>query len=450
MPHFLEERIFHRKMTRRDFLWLASVSTASIVVPGCAVNPVTGERQLMLVSERQEIQADRENAPHQFSADYGSLQDQALNNYISEVGQGMVALSHRPQMPYSFRGVNATYVNAYAFPGGSIAATRGILVALKNEAELAGLLGHELGHVNARHTAARMSKNMLIGTTLALGTAVISSSKKYKKYAQIVSLVGQISAGALLAHYSRNDERQADALGMQYMTKANHNPQGMVGLMELLNTISKHKPNVIETMFATHPMNTERYQTAKMRAEQSSKKLPLNRDRYMDHTAKLRRMKKAIEAMQQGEKEMAKERFHQASRQFKKALKRAPKDYAALIMMTQCQLAQEKPELARKYVAQAKQVNPTEAQAYHLSGIAHMMKNSFSSAYQDFDAYEKKLPGNPNTIFLKGTALEGMQNKQDAATEYARYLKMIPQGEQAEYALQRLVNWGYVKSPQKK
>jgi len=448
MSHHLEERLYQHKMTRRDFLWLASVSTASIALPGCAVNPVSGESQLMLMSETEEIQVDKENSPHQFSADYGTLQDKALNNYVSEVGNRMAAISHRPNMPYSFQGVNATYVNAYAFPGGTIAATRGILLSMKNEAELGGLLGHELGHVNARHTASRMSKTMLVGLSLNLGLAVMSTSQKYGQYIQLAGLVGQLGAGMLLAHYSRSDERQADALGMEYMTKAGHSPQGMVGLMELLNTMGKHKPNVIETMFATHPMSSERYQTAKESADTeygAMKKLPLNRDRYMDNTAKLRRMKKSIEAMQQGEKEMAKEQFRPAEQHLKTALKRTPEDYTALVMMGKCQLAQEKTNQARQYLALAKQVYPAEAQAHNLSGITNMMNKRFSAAYQDFDAYEKRLPGNLNTIFLKGNALEGMQNKRAAAAEYARYLKLNNQGDQAQHALQRLVDWGYAK-----
>jgi len=448
MSHHLEERLYQHKMTRRDFLWLASVSTASIALPGCAVNPVSGESQLMLMSETEEIQVDKENSPHQFSADYGTLQDKALNNYVSEVGNRMAAISHRPNMPYSFQGVNATYVNAYAFPGGTIAATRGILLSMKNEAELGGLLGHELGHVNARHTASRMSKTMLVGLSLNLGLAVMSTSQKYGQYIQLAGLVGQLGAGMLLAHYSRSDERQADALGMEYMTKAGHSPQGMVGLMELLNTMGKHKPNMIETMFATHPMSSERYQTAKESADTeygAMKKLPLNRDRYMDNTAKLRRMKKSIEAMQQGEKEMAKEQFRPAEQHLKTALKRTPEDYTALVMMGKCQLAQEKTNQARQYLALAKQVYPAEAQAHNLSGITNMMNKRFSAAYQDFDAYEKRLPGNLNTIFLKGNALEGMQNKRAAAAEYARYLKLNNQGDQAQHALQRLVDWGYAK-----
>ncbi len=445
MSYHLGDRVYKRKMTRRDFLWLATLSTAGVVT-GCAVNPVTGERQMMFITEDMEIGLDQENSPHQFSSDYGPVQDQSLNNYLAQVGNDMATRSHRPNMPYSFRVVNATYVNAYAFPGGSIATTRGILLELENEAELAGLLGHEIGHVNARHTAERMTKGILIQGLIAIGTAYVES--KDEKWAPLAAGLGNIAGGALLAHYSRDDERQADDLGMEYMTRANYNPEGMVGLMDVLRSMSDHKPNVIEMMFATHPMSEERYQTAKNSTEtkyQFGKDFPLHRERYMDNTASLRKMKNAIEAMQDGEKEMVKERFAEAEKHFGSALRQAPNDYAGLLMMAKCQLAQNKYDRARRYAKLAKEVYPTEPQAHHLSGITELAKNDFGSAYEDFDNYEKMLPGNPNTIFFKGVSLEGMQRRQQAAEEYSRYLQVIDQGEQAKHAYRRLVEWGYIK-----
>ena len=159
-------------LTRRDFMKLGTLAAAGCLT-GCAVNPVTGASQLMLMNEGQEISVDLENSPHQFSADYGQLLDGSLNGYIQRVGLGLSKLTHRPQMPYSFRGVNANYVNAYAFPGGSIAVTRGMLLKMDNEAELAALLGHELGHVNARHTASQMSKGMLTQILAAGAVAAV-------------------------------------------------------------------------------------------------------------------------------------------------------------------------------------------------------------------------------------------------------------------------------------
>ena len=160
MPNHPSNTSRLRQLTRREFMWLSSLAAAGYVF-GCATDPVTGKKQFMLVSEDTEVQIDKQYSPLQFSSDFGEVQDSQLNRYVSQIGNKMAASSHRPHMPYSFRVVNATYVNAYAFPGGTIAATRGIMLSLDNEAELASLLGHELGHVNARHSAEQMSKGQL-------------------------------------------------------------------------------------------------------------------------------------------------------------------------------------------------------------------------------------------------------------------------------------------------
>jgi len=432
-------------ITRREFMWLTSMSAAGIMV-GCVADPVTGRKELMLVSEDQEIRIDQQHSPHQFSSDYGPLQDKALNNYVDRTGQKIAALTHRPDMPYSFRGVNATYINAYALPGGSIAITRGILLALENEAELAALLGHELGHVNARHTAEQMSKGVL--TNALLSGVSAHAGAQSSTLGQLASQLGMLGAGALLASYSRDNEREADDLGLEYMVKTGYNAEGFVGLMDMLRSQSKHKPNAFELMFATHPMSDERYHTAVDAVHsqyRSSKNKPLYRERYMDNTAKLRAIKGAIEAMQKGEKEMAKKNYAEAETYFKKALKQAPNDYAGLLMMSKCLLAQKKNDQAKEYAEKAKKVYPQEAQACHLAGFAKIRLKDFDSAYQEFVHYDKMLSGNPNTLFYKGLSLEGMQRVKEAANEYYQYLQVVNQGEQAKHAYKRLVEWGYIK-----
>jgi len=432
-------------MTRRDFLWLLSMSTAGLA-SGCAASPVTGKPQLMLVSEEQEIQIDRQYCPFQISADYGQVQDKALNDYVNQVGRNVAARTHRPSMPYSFRVVNATYVNAYAFPGGSIACTRGILLSLDNEAELAALLGHELGHVNARHTAQQMSKGVL-SQAIVGGLSVLAGTKG-TIFGQIASQLGTIGAGALLASYSRENEREADALGMEYMVKTGYSPKGMVGLMDILRSLSKHKPGAIELMFATHPMSDERYQTAVETSRTkypSAQNLAVHRERYLDNTSRLRSIKGAIEEMQKGEQEMARQKFGEAETYFRNALKQAPDDYAGLVMMGTCHLIQKKNADGLHYLEKAKGVYPQEAQAYHLSGFAKLQTKDFAGAYRDFSTHEKLLPGNPTTIFFKGLAQEGMQNRPEAAKEYHRYLQIVHEGKYAQHAYRRLVEWGYYK-----
>ncbi|MDY0312007.1 MAG: M48 family metalloprotease [Desulfobacterales bacterium] len=432
-------------LSRRRFLQLATLSAAGLAA-GCAVNPVTGQSQLMLVSEDQEISIDRQNSPHQFSTDYGVCQDGNLNRYLQQTGQRLAAHTHRPRMPYRFNCVNATYVNAYAFPGGSIAATRGILLTLENEAELASLLGHELGHVNARHTAQQMTQGTLI-QTLVGGLAAVAGTQG-QLAGQLAGQLGMLGAGALLAGYSRDNEREADDLGLQYMTAAGYGADGFVSLMDKLRAMNRHNPSAIELMFATHPMSQERYQTAVAQVQgryAAARRQPIYKERYMDHTAGLRRMRGAIEAMQEADRLMAKEQYANAANSLQTALRQAPSDYTALAMMAKCQMALQRPAEALRYAESAKQVYPQEAQARYLAGFTRLQQKQYENALADFNAYARLLPGNPNTSFFQGLSLEGMQRRSEAARAYTSYLKAGGQGNPAQHAYNRLVQWGYVR-----
>ncbi|WP_155316690.1 M48 family metalloprotease [Desulfosarcina alkanivorans] len=433
-------------LSRREFLIMTSMAATGLAV-GCAANPVTGRSQFMIMDEKQEIAIDRQQSPHQFSSDYGTVQDRLLQGYIEASGKRLTANTHRTHMPYNFHCVNANYVNAYAFPGGSIACTRGILLELDNEAELAALLGHELGHVNARHTAASMSKAQLANLAVG-GLAVITGAAAGSGAGNLAGQLGQLGSGALLASYSRDNERQADSLGMDYMTRSGYGPQGMVGLMEMLNSMNQHKAGVTDLLFATHPMSSERYRTSVRQATNDYRQYdgqPLYRERYMDNTAALRSIGGAIRLMQDGEGAMPKEQYSQAEGLFEQALGQAPDDYTGLLLMAKCQLVQKKDRQAEGYADRAKQVYPQEAQAYHISGITKIRNQKFDAAYEDFSIYERQLPGNPNTVFFKGLSLEGMEKVEPAARAYNTYLQQVQQGKQAQYAYQRLKEWGYIQ-----
>ena len=437
-----------RGMERRQFLWLMSAAGVGLgtgVLHGCATDPVTGESVLVGMTPAQEVGVDKQQSPHQFSADYGPVQDAGVNEYLSGVGQQLAGVSHRPDRPYSFRAVNANHVNAYAFPGGSIGITRGILVETENEAELAGLLGHEVGHVAARHAAEQAGKTM-VAQAAVMGGAVYASSKK-AGLGNVVAALGSVGAGALLAHYGRNAERESDALGMEYMTRAGHNPEGMAGLMDVLRSKSKSRPSAMELMFSTHPPSEERYETARRRAEEEYAQFasaPFNRERFMDETAPLHRIKPTILEEQKGEREMGGNAFDAAESHFRTAVQMTPDDYTGNVLLGKSLMAQERVQEAKNYFERAKNIYPQEAQAHHLSGLAKLHGGNYASAYEDFDRYEGLLPGNPNTVFLKAVTLENLQQRDAAAQEYYRYLQTVNQGEAAEYSFARLKQWGYL------
>ncbi|WP_250645598.1 M48 family metalloprotease [Salidesulfovibrio onnuriiensis] len=430
---------------RREFLKLTGVGALALVA-GCAKNPVTGESQFMLVSEEQEIALDKQASPYQFSNDYGAVQDAALNKYVSGVGMHLASTSHRPQMPYNFRCLNATYVNAYAFPGGSVGVTRAIMLQLENEAELAALLGHEIGHVNARHTAERMSKQQGLGLLVGLGSAAAGAYSS--GLGSLVSQAGGFGASALLASYSRDDERQADALGMEYMFRGGYDTEGMVGLMEMLNAQHKSNPSALEVMFSTHPMSSERLTTARAAAAgkyATSSDFKMYKERYMDNTASLRRIASVINSLQKGGEAMGNKKYDQAETHFQAALKTSPKDYAGLLMLSKCCMVRDKDGQAVKYAVRAKNAYPQEPQALLVAGLTQLRNGQYEKALVDIQAYDKKLP-NPYMSFFTGLSKEKLGRKQAAAEDYYKFLQKVKQGDEAKYAYSRLVEWGYIRS----
>ncbi|MEW6677667.1 MAG: M48 family metalloprotease [Pseudomonadota bacterium] len=445
-------RSLETALSRRDFLWLVGAAGSAVVLPsvlsGCAVDPVTGEKTLVGLSEAQEVSLDKSQSPKQFSSDLGAVQDGNLNRYVQDVGTTLWSKSHRPKMPYSARVLNANYVNAYTFPGGSMGVTRGIMLEMQNEDELAALMGHEIGHVNARHSAERAGKEMLANVALVAANVAAASSEAGQQYLPILQPLSQVGASALLAKYSRDNEREADSLGMDYMVQGGYNPEGMVGLMGLLRSEAREKPNLLETMFSSHPMSEERYQTARQTAEKKYASLrgkTLKRERYMDNTAGLRRIQPTVEACQKGETFMAKKQLPQAEEQFGLALRHTRDDYAANVLMAKALMAQKKTRDADSYLATAKALYPGEAQAVHLAGLNKLSLRQPEAALAEFQAYERLLPGNPSTLFFMGAASENMGNRRDAANYYYRYLQTGSQGGEAQYAVNRLRGWKVIR-----
>lgn len=443
----LAHQLQTNRIGRRQALWLLGVSSlglASSSLQGCAKSPVTGQSIVVGMSEAQERQLDAQVAPHQFSQDLGAIQDPAVNQYVGQVGQRLQGLSHRPDMPYSYRVLNANYVNAYTFPGGAMGVTRGIMAELNNEAELAALLGHEIGHVNARHAAQRQGQAMVAqAAVLGLNLAAQDS-----QWGQLVGLGGQIGASALLASYSRDHEREADALGQDYMVRAGYPAQGMTALHQLLVDQQKESPSLLSTMFASHPMNSERRNTAAQQAQTryaASAQAPPQRERFMDSTATLRRIKPTITACQNGETAMASKSYAQAEGEFTRALKLTPDDYAGHFRMAQCLQAQDKSLEARQFAQKAQAIYPQEAQAHKLSGVLALSLRDPAAAFDGLDRFDRQLPGDPGVLFLKGVSLEGMGQRQQAAQHYARYLRASQQGQAAQFAASRLQAWGMLR-----
>jgi len=224
------------------------------VVAACATNPVTGKSELSLVSEQQEIQMGQQGA-QQVAQEVGLVKDQALQNYLQTVGSGIASKSERPNLPWTFRAVDDPSPNAFALPGGYVFVTRGLLDLMNNEAELASVLGHEIGHVTARHSVHQMSEQQL--AQLALGVGAILSPT----VAQLGGAASQ-GLGLLFLKYSRDDESQADDLGFRYALNQGYDVRYMDDVFRSLQRLGEaSKESPLPSWLATHPGEAERIQT---------------------------------------------------------------------------------------------------------------------------------------------------------------------------------------------
>ena len=210
---------------------VASVTLLILHLTACAVNPATGKRQLVLVSESQELQLGKDN-DEAILAQFGRYEDETLQNYVQEIGQLLAARSERPDLRWSFTVVDDPLVNAFALPGGYIYVTRGILAHFNSEAEMASVLGHEIGHVTARHSVNQMSKARLASIALGAGALV-------NRDLQALGGVAEAGLGVLFLKFGRDDERQADDLGLRYVIKSGYDPRPMAEVFTTLKRVSK-------------------------------------------------------------------------------------------------------------------------------------------------------------------------------------------------------------------
>lgn len=245
----------------------------------CARNPVTGKKQVVFMSEAQEIGMGKEADP-QIIAQFGLYEDSLLQRFLAEKGKQMAAVSHRPNLDYQFRIVNSEVINAFAVPGGYIYFTRGIMAHFNNEAEMAGVLGHEIGHVTARHSVAQQ-RNAILGQLGIIAGVVINP--KLARFAEAASQ----GVGLLLLKFGRDAERQADELGVEYSSKINYDAQHMSAFFSTLKRQGEQTGAAeLPGFLSTHPDPGEREATVARLANEWKQKLnvvnpQVNRDAYL-------------------------------------------------------------------------------------------------------------------------------------------------------------------------
>lgn len=237
---------------------------AAILLAGCAENPVTGQSDFVLMGEDQELAIGRQSHG-EILEEYGAYENPRLQHYVQSVGERLAANSHRANLVYRFTVIDSETVNAFALPGGYIYISRGLLALLNSEAELAAVLGHEIGHVTARHSVRQYTAQQAAGIGYTIG-AILLPELRGAGARNVASLL----SGAIIRGYGRDHELEADGLGAEYLARSGYDPEAMLQVIRVLKSqevfeVARAKrenrdPNVYHGVFATHPDNDTRLQ----------------------------------------------------------------------------------------------------------------------------------------------------------------------------------------------
>jgi predicted Zn-dependent protease len=377
-------------MTRRLYRLAPGLALAALLA-ACSTNPVTGEKELMLVGEGTELSIGAQQyAPMRQSEGGDYLMDPALTAYVQQVGNRLAAVSDR-ELPYEFSVLNNTIPNAWALPGGKIAVNRGLLVQLKSESELAAVLGHEIVHAAARHSAQQMSRGMLVQGGLLAAQVAASDSDYGNLYMAGAGLAAQLT----LQKYGRDAELESDRYGMDYMKRAGYNPQGAVALQETFLRMSGNKDSSwFAGLFASHPPSQERLDANRRHA---AKLGPGGESGVEDFTAAMAttmRAKPAYDAYDEG----------------RKALK------------------DKRPDDALARAAEAIKLLPGEGHFHALKGDAYLLQKNLSAAS---DAYTDAIARNDGFFYYhlqRGLIAEKQRQDAKARHDLETSVKLLPTG----------------------
>lgn len=382
-----------------------------VTATGCVVNPVTGKSELIIVSGAQELQIGAQNYQPMQQGQGGVFRlDPAVNRYVSSIGQRIAQESPR-DLPYEFVVLNNSVPNAWALPGGKIAINRGLLMEMQSEAELASVLGHEIVHAAAKHSARQMTRGMLL-QALVIGTAVVTNDSDY---GQLAVTGANIGAQLLSTAYSREAERESDRYGMDYMSAAGYNPQGAVDLQRTFLRLSQERgqqPGF--NLFASHPPSQERLELNTIKANELGNNGVTGRDQFAAAMRTLRAAAPAYEAYDEGRKALANNDFSTANRLARSAISQEPREASFYGLLGDSALMQKNYDTAIRSYSDALNRDATFFYYYLQRGLAREQRGDIDTAAADLTASLKLFETAPAYFSL------GRISRQQGDTERAK------------------------------
>jgi len=394
---------------RKWFYLLLPVLLFNTFLTGCSTNPVTGKSELSLVSTEQEIAiGSQQYSPTRQTQGGDYVADPSIQKYVASIGNKLAAVSDR-KLPYEFRVINDSTPNAWALPGGKIAINRGLLTELKSEGELAAVLGHEIVHAAARHSAHGLQRGILLQGALIASSIALSDNE----YRNLALAGAQIGAGMVNQKYGRDAEREADYYGMKYMSKAGYDPAKAIDLQKTFVRLNKErKSNWLTGLFASHPPSQERVDNnAKTLAELGFPKGDIGQQRYQKKIARLIKTKPAYKAYDDSKKALKDKQYPKALRLVNKAIRIEPKEALFHGLKGEIRSGQGDDAKAKTNFDRAIALNPGYFKYYLTRGFVNRDLGKYKQAANDFNKSNDLLPTTEGQYGLGWLAMKQGRNK---------------------------------------
>ncbi len=434
-----------KHLMRNKLSWLAvglAVLTLAVLA-ACAKNPVTGEDELVLMSESQELAMGAKYYPQTTQLNHGlPANDPNVQSYVSKLGHRLAASSHRPGIPWEFNVVNSSMVNAFALPGGKISITRGMIVRMNNEDELASVLGHEIGHVTARHSVQRYTQGMLISIAV-LGLAVALGDSDW---APLGVAAAGVAGKLLMLSYSRDNERQADQLGFIYMTQNNYNPRAMTDMFGILRSLQKSEPGFVEAMLSSHPLTSERIAAARRRALEADPRLynqPYQVKAFNRAVALQKKRAPAYAAMDKGNAYVSAQRYDNAISMYHRAISLYPAEGQFHSRLALVYLKQRQNKRALMQAKQGMKYSDKTYSSLVVAGFAFRRTGQWKNAAQAHYLAAKQMPEQYVNLFYLAYALDRWGQHSHAVNIYRKVYQLSPKSKYGRAAKGRLKKLGY-------
>lgn len=447
----------------------------------CAINPVTGEREFMFVSEEQELALGMNATPNLNWTYGGKYRDTELDSYLTTLVKNIWNVSERPNMQFKFAVQNTSLPNAFAIPG-YVAITRGLIIELENEAQFLAIMGHEAGHVMARHTAKRLSLSQVQSVGILAGSILLEGQKG----GDALLTLGALGSSLLLLKYDRDQELQADRLGVKYMAKLGYDPhealnahkQLEIAVERYMKRLGKEQreETFLDEILSTHP----RSQVRKEEIEAMIKELPpytiagdgKGAETFNSKLRKIREINKAYIIFDEAERafkekklseskeklenaialnsqqppfynllgniKIKESRYSEAEERYNRALSIDPEYQPSLYGMGMVYFLREDYSRAIKYISRSLELFPEHYGSHFIIGRSYIGLRCYKKALKHLNIFSDAIPKHPEVHGYLGICYENLGDLRSAYREYSMQVKIAPNNEIGRYAQERL------------